>query len=283
MISLTGFLSKQTAFFIEGLAVALTLIIGVVDVWTGLDLRVSVFFILPIVMVTWYVNVRTGALIAFFTTLVWYWVDLILGVSYEAGHAPYLNLGLRYLSFVMLVVFLQKLKSAFETQKNLSRRDSLTGILNRQAFQNVAELEIERSRRHRHPFTVGYIDLDNFKTVNDRYGHKKGDHLLKTVSIALKNGIRAIDSVARLGGDEFVLLLPETGAGPSEILFRRLKEKLTAEMQAHHYPVTFSIGVATFLVAPPTVEEMISKADETMYLAKNSGKDHIRQQVFAGG
>lgn len=171
----------------------------------------------------------------------------------------------------------EKLKKAMDKLEELSRTDSLTGILNRRAFTELAQIEIDRARRYNHPISVAYIDLDNFKTVNDEMGHNTGDELLCSLTKIVKNNIREIDLFARLGGDEFILLLTKTDSKPGYDVLQKLKQMLLAEMEKNGWPVTFSIGLVTFYKPPEDIEEMIKKSDDLMYRAKRSGKNRVEQ------
>lgn len=173
---------------------------------------------------------------------------------------------------------LSALKKLVEEHKQAARIDVLTGIPNRRAFYEAAQLEIARANRHPRPFTVVFTDIDNFKNVNDRYGHLIGDRLLTLTADILRQNVREIDQVARLGGDEFVLLLSGTDANGAATVMERLRSDLTAMAQMYHWPVTYSAGAVTFTRPPESVDEMITKADTLMYSVKQSGKDHIRQE-----
>jgi diguanylate cyclase (GGDEF)-like protein len=113
--------------------------------------------------------------------------------------------------FLVVVVVLSSLRGAWEREKIHARTDSLTGVSNARAFFEVAAVELARARRYQRPFTIAYLDLDNFKQVNDRFGHEVGDDLLQIVARTLREGSRASDFVARMGGDEFVVLLETLG------------------------------------------------------------------------
>ena len=141
-------------------------------------------------------------------------------------------------------------------------------------------MEINRARRYDHPFTVVSIDLDNFKTVNDCFGHSTGDILLRLVARTIQQNIRVTDTVARLGGDEFAILLPETGRNVAEAILRKVQNINLDIMRRHGWPVTFSIGVATFTSPPSAVDETLRISDQLMYSAKNSGKNSIQYEVF---
>ena len=116
--------------------------------------------------------------------------------------------------------------------KKLTRRDDLTGALNRQGFFEVLGDESKRSQRYLHPLTVVYVDLDDFKLVNDLKGHKTGNLVLQEVARTMQSILREVDFVARLGGDEFALLLPETGAERVRVVLDKLRTALMNEMNA---------------------------------------------------
>jgi diguanylate cyclase (GGDEF)-like protein len=168
-----------------------------------------------------------------------------------------------------------RLRSLLAKEHELARIDVLTTVPNRRAFYEALEKERVRALRYHRPMTIAYIDLDNFKKVNDSLGHAVGDELLVEVAAGLISNLRASDYVGRLGGDEFALLLPETDATAAKAVLRKLRLRLLDEMQAHRWPVTFSIGAATFLDPPGSLDVMIRLADETMYAIKAQGKDNV--------
>jgi len=119
------------------------------------------------------------------------------------------------------------------------------------------------------------VDLDNFKKVNDSLGHAVGDELLVEVAATLKTNLRDSDLVGRLGGDEFAVLLPETDANAARSVLEKLRLLLLDKMDAYGADITFSIGAATFLDLPESLETMIRFADETMYSIKGHGKNGV--------
>jgi diguanylate cyclase (GGDEF)-like protein len=183
-------------------------------------------------------------------------------------------------TFLIMTLILSALKKALEHEKELARTDPLTGVANGRYFITLADMEINRARRYKHSFTVVYIDLDNFKTVNDHFGHSTGDALLRSVAHTIRNNIRATDIVGRLGGDEFAILLPETGPEPAEVITHKVQKVNLDVMQKNEWPVTFSIGVVTFLGPPSTVDEMLKISDVVMYAAKKNGKNAIKYEIF---
>lgn len=203
------------------------------------------------------------------------WVSARLGLLFVPF---YLVPACMYLCIIRVLLLL---KASRDSEASLTMVDNVTGVANRRAFYNLAAVEIERSRRYKHPFTVAYLDIDNFKLVNYRSGLTAGDTLLHSVGETIRSHIRDVDLVSRLGGDEFAILLPETAAEPSQIVISRLRGQLLDAMKSNDWPITFSFGVVTFASPPDSVEEMIKKASVLMYSAKNSGANMIDQEIYS--
>ncbi len=162
------------------------------------------------------------------------------------------------------------------------RTDPLTGAANARAFRELAEAEVARSRRYGLTLSLAYLDLDDFKRINDAFGHDAGDHVLLSASHVMRSTVRATDSVARLGGDEFAILMPETDAEAARTVISRVRGELARLVTEGGEPVRFSIGIVTFDRPPASVGELTAAADELMYRAKRSGKDRIEQAERAG-
>jgi diguanylate cyclase (GGDEF)-like protein len=129
---------------------------------------------------------------------------------------------------------------------------------------------------------VAYIDVDNFKFVNDFFGHAIGDEVLSNVVKLTRDHIRSTDQIARFGGDEFVLIFPEMDQASARLAVPKIHEYLNTEMQKRNIPVTFSIGVLTCTAAPPTTDALVAMADRLMYSVKNSGKNSVRYDTYSG-
>jgi diguanylate cyclase (GGDEF)-like protein/PAS domain S-box-containing protein len=172
------------------------------------------------------------------------------------------------------------LKRAIEREQELARTDFLTGAANARLFHDLVQREIDRFRRFRRPFTIVYLDLDNFKTINDQFGHGVGDQLLCAVVDNAGSRLRKIDCIARLGGDEFAFLLTEADSGTAHKVMDAVHQVLLAEMAKNHWPVTFSIGVLTCHDTPENAAVLIEMADELMYKVKNNGKNAVSYAVF---
>jgi diguanylate cyclase (GGDEF)-like protein/PAS domain S-box-containing protein len=172
-----------------------------------------------------------------------------------------------------------QLKYALNREQEVSRTDPLTKVPNRRAFYEMLEAERVRSLRYHHPLTVAYIDLDNFKKVNDSRGHAEGDEVLIDVAATLRTNLRATDFIARIGGDEFAVLLPETNARSSEGVLKKLRLSLLEAMARRDSEVTFSIGAVNFMEPRDPLDTLVQIADGVMYMVKTRGKDGVSVAV----
>ena len=164
----------------------------------------------------------------------------------------------------------------------LARVDPLTGAANQRSFYELAQREIERSRRYKYPFTLGYFDLDDFKAINDQFGHKVGDEILRAVVKYATGRLRKTDLFARLGGDEFAFLLVETGPELAQTIVSKFQEDIFLRIQENNRPVTFSIGALTCVDASLALEEILKMVDDLMYSVKREGKAGIKYSVYEG-
>ncbi len=247
------------------------------------DVRFSFFYMVPVALTSWFVGGRTGFFFSLLGAGAWF-VEALLERHFPSQQSPvvYWNAALLLGFFLLLSAVLSALRRALQREKAAARVDSLTGIPNRRSFFELAEAEIQRMARYGGRFTVAYMDLDNFKAVNDRDGHETGDRVLVLTAETLRKSLRVNDVVARLGGDEFILLLPETGSCEADAVFRKLRERLAAAMREGNWPVTFSVGAATFEKVPESADQMVRLVDELMYSAKTGGKDRVERRVIGG-
>jgi diguanylate cyclase (GGDEF)-like protein len=147
----------------------------------------------------------------------------------------------------------------------------------------VAEVERQRASRFGHALALAYLDLDDFKAVNDALGHAQGDEVLRAAGRFLRKRLRSIDLAARLGGDEFVVLL-SAGAAPAAARgLADVHQGLMDALRHAGFAVGVSAGIAVFPQAPPSVPAMLQAADRLMYQAKLGGKNQVRQAVIGEG
>lgn len=168
--------------------------------------------------------------------------------------------------------------SIFEDTVKASRYDGLTGLFNRQTFDETLEREINRARRHGLKLAILFFDLDDFKRINDSYGHQAGDQILKKVAGIMLDEKRSEDVVARYGGEEMVIILPETDNLNARVLGERIRkrvENMEFHFQGTRIKLTVSAGLAAFPLDASTGEELVNCADSAVYKAKESGKNNI--------
>jgi diguanylate cyclase (GGDEF)-like protein len=261
---------------LTGLALIGLGIIGFFDYLTGPEYSFSVFYLIVVVASAWYQQRKSALLVAVAGTVVWFAAAIASRESVDDYPLSlFWNDLVELTHFLFAVVVISTLKALLDASEKTSRIDPLTGIANRRLFYEVANAEIVRAHRTPEPFTIMYIDIDNFKTVNDIQGHDEGDLLLIAVASTIRHQIRESDTVARLGGDEFSVLLPLAAKDAAEVAGKKLKRALADTIETR-WPVTFSIGMVTYTTAPESVECMIREADQVMYEVKKSGKNELR-------
>ena len=245
------------------------------DLATGAELSLAPLYLLIVLAVgwlarpaaaSWFALLAAGALVA---------AGAIGGHPYSREIYFYADVASKLLAMVVTVLLAARLRAAYDRERASARSDALTGLANRAGFLEALDLELARLARHRRPLALAYIDCDGFKRVNDVQGHGAGDALLGAVAATLAAGIRRTDHAARIGGDEFALLLPETDAPACGIVLEQLRGRLHAAMDAHGWPVTFSVGAAVFTHPGTAAASALAAADELMYRVKARGKNGL--------
>jgi two-component system, cell cycle response regulator len=203
--------------------------------------------------------------------------DRIVGL--DAGADDYIT---KPFSLSELVARIRVGSRAVQYQKQLEHQtqtDSLTGLYNRRAFEKRLAEEFERARRHDHPLSLLMLDVDNFKNVNDTYGHSGGDAALVKISEVLRAATRQSDFPSRFGGEEFVLILPETNDENAAIVAERVLCEIRSSVFSANqtcFSLTISVGISSTTIRPyVNANEMIEDADRALYKAKHSGKDRV--------
>ena len=276
-----GLLTSKPAALVG--AVLLVCVLGYVDILTGYDIRLGVFYLVPVALATWRAGLAAGLWLSLVSAIGMLIADSV-NTSDSANPAhelvPYWNTAIRIGYFAVVAGILAALNGSLERERRRAREDALTGVPNRRAFIDLARNEIERSGRHHHPLSLAYVDCDNFKDVNDRFGHGTGDQVLKLVAMTLSERLRKSDVIARIGGDEFVILLPQTSPSAAVEVIQSLQAALAERMRAHGWSVTVSVGACTFLTPPETLEYALKVSDDLLYVAKRRGKNAVNHRIF---
>lgn len=263
------------------LAVLLSLIGGwfdfTIDKLIGDDISFNIFYLLPVGLAAWFVGTKSGVVISVFSSFVCYFADVVFNsVKRESILLPLWNSAAGLVFFLCFTVLLSALKNELGLHKTLSMEDFLTKASNGRAFFNYLRIEMARIKRYQKPITLVYLDLDNFKQVNDTKGHTVGDELLVAFVNCLRKNIRATDAVSRLGGDEFAILLPEMTGDMAVPFMEKLKNTVYSEMKKLGWDITYSAGVVTCNAPPENVNELIKDADNLMYAVKKNGKNGVK-------
>lgn len=232
--------------------------------------------IVPVIAVGWICGAGQGVMFAAAATLLWVISDVAAGRVFSEAWVPVLNGMTRFAVYSLVASLVGTLRTVLLREHELARHDALTGLMNRRAFMQVGADETARARRYHHPIAVIFLDLDNFKKLNDTRGHDVGDLALNAVARTIKQSIRGTDRSARLGGDEFAVLLPETDPAAARETGEKLGEAIIRMLDESYAPVSVSIGVAIFEEVNNDFEQMLKVADRLMYETKTTGKRGVR-------
>ncbi len=263
-------IGRRPSAQLGALALLLIGLIGLADHVTGYDLSLGLFYVAPVSLVAWYVSRRAGSLSAGLSAVVWL---LANSLTAPQGISPTIivwNTMIRFGFFGIIALLVAVARAAHDREKLLARTDQLTGLMNGRAFRELADRELMRARRLGQPVTLLYLDLDNFKNVNDRRGHATGDELLGAFARVLGNAVRATDVVARVGGDEFVVLLPDTTAENGSLVAAKISQAISGDERFSRDGVAVSVGAATTEGVPADLDELVAAADTAMYEAKST-------------
>lgn len=266
-------IAHRLIFFMSLLSIAL---IGYCDHEAGANISMMLLYALPILSAAWFCGKVGGIIIAVTATVSW----LVVNVLHQpAGQSEailswnaFTRLGIFALIAYAASLQAQLLKS-LEKEKLRASTDRLTGLLNNWAFRERVEEELNRARRYGHPLSLAFIDLDDFKRVNDTQGHARGDRLLRDVSETIIRTIRKTDIAGRVGGDEFAVFFPEADGKQVIGAVEKLLGAFDIMTSQSGWQVTASIGVVTSVKMHETYDSLLGMADKLMYEAKEKGKN----------
>jgi len=255
-------------------------ILGFIDFYNGHEIIFSIFYLIIISLSVIFTNITLSIIISLLAAFVGLSVDLSYSQQYTSVIYPIINNTFRLFYYIVHTVLLSKLLYLYQKSRELSLIDPLTKINNSRSFQIQFQNEIDKSNRTKLPLTLVYFDIDNFKFINDNYGHSTGDILLQKITSRILKIIRPMDVFARLGGDEFALLLPETDIENAKPAVKRIQSEVLNIAINNKWPITLSIGVVIFKENTLMIDEMIKIADELMYLVKKESKNNIKYKIY---
>ena len=260
--------------------VSIIFLLGVLRTTTDAEFTFTSLAILPVLVIAWIGGKKNGLYMAFLAAAMWAVADIASARQFSQQWIPWANAVTRLMTYSLLALLTSQVRMQFEREHVHATRDALTGLLNRRVFFETGAAAVEDSKREAHSLTIVFLDLDNFKQLNDTNGHDAGDAALRATAKAMLGAFPAGTCVSRLGGDEFAVLLSaikyDAAVTTGQKIFDAVNTALT-----EFPPVKASIGVAWFEEVDRAFPAMLKAADELMYEVKESGKDNMRSRCFS--
>lgn len=253
----------------------LIMLVTTLDYITGFEVSFFIFYSVPIILASWYLGRKYGIITAFTCIVGWAVADYLAGHTYSHPFIPYWNGTSRLVFFIFMAVSVREMKEKYEMEIRNSTIDSMTNILNSRGFYLHVRSLFNLLKRDKHCFTLAYIDVDNFKHVNDTMGHAEGDAVLIDIASTMKKTIRSSDIACRMGGDEFVIFLPKTNKEQAAIALNNLKTALDDMASERAWPIGFSVGAGVYDSTDIDLDAALNQSDNLMYTVKKSGKGRV--------
>ncbi|MFA7279345.1 MAG: GGDEF domain-containing protein [Sterolibacterium sp.] len=261
------------------LCVTAVCLLGVLRITTDADFTFTSLALLPVLAIAWLGGIRNGLMMAFLAAAMWAVADIVSEREFSANWIPWANAITRLMMYSLVAFLAAQVHRLLEREHQHATHDALTGLHNRRAFLQAGAAEVERSKRYGYALAVIFLDLDDFKQLNDTKGHDAGDTALRVTAKALLSALRSSDGVARLGGDEFAILLPQISYADAVAAGRKIFIAVNLALR-DYAPVKASVGIAWFEKADRLFPEMLKAADDLMYEVKESGKNDLRSRSF---
>ena len=250
-------------------------LLGFLDFLTPDEYVLSFLYILPISFMTLLVGKRAGLSASVLCTI-------FLSHDYFRLKplAAAWNIFSAFGIFCAVTIMLSRIRQLLEIERHRSMTDPLTGAMNPRGLSDLAQYEMLLSQRLGTPYTLAFLDIDDFKSVNDTYGHKKGDELLKSIITCISLHLRKTDIVTRMGGDEFSIFFPGTDHPAAKVISQKIRAELAAYSRSNDWSITVSMGVVTCSDGSCGLDEIMTVADNLMYQVKSTGKNNVAYAVY---
>ena len=281
LAKLTQFFERRSRLAVIAITVALSILIGALDLVTRVEMHFLLLYLIPIFLGSWFVSRDLGVCLAIFGSLVWFATDLLNGRPNSSPSTPYWNLLMRTSAFVIFACTQASLKSKLDELSQLASRDFLTGLPNGRAFYQLASEEMIRASGVE-PMTLACIDVSGIQLVNERLGYPAGDQMMCTIAHTIRQNVSRPDLVGRLAGTTFGVLLPKTASNGANLVLEQLHNALKDDRRKYSHPLNFYISAVACAKTPRTVAELLQEADSQMTRMKNAQKDYIQIATSEG-
>lgn len=276
-------LEQSSLLQVSKLSFCLVFLLGLLDYATGYEASFAFFYLIPVSLAVWYGHRYLSYLVGSICAATGQISNDLAGEFHSHFLIAIWNDLLHFSFFLVVAQLLHKLKLSLEHAQRASQQDFLTGLMNRRALKTRLSAELSRASRFAKPITIGFLDLDHFKRVNDELGHSEGDRLLYLVSKAIQKELRRSDLLSRVGGDEFVITLTECSAESAHLVATKVLRVVQNLSTQNGWRVSASLGLL-HLESPRAsedVDSLLNQADGLMYQAKSDGRNTYRLQIRA--
>lgn len=274
--SVVSFNFNKPNFFVTiVICLLLTLLLSFIDIVTGAELTFTIFYLIPITLSVFLSGISLGISFSVLCSIVWIFSDIYPGHAYSNLLIPVWNTLVRFVYFLLHTIMLSRLLQIMAEIQDNSFKDPLTKVYNWRYLEEYTNTLIKTANRNNSKIGIIYLDVDNFKKLNDSYGHTMGDQALITITEMVQKQIRSEDIFARLGGDEFSIVLANCSKSTAYGIINRIKDKVDIEINARGWGISLSIGCIIFSKLTSTINQMVKEVDDLMYTVKENGKNNI--------
>jgi diguanylate cyclase (GGDEF)-like protein len=268
-----GELSKRS---VSVISITIVLLAFIFDIITKENIRLGVLYLFPVSIMSIHNGRSRGTLLLVLLAIL---CQITVLLSFNISiNAKIVESIIKPISIVLVFLLSLEVREMHLMIMDIAIKDDLTGVLSRKSFELILDQEITRQKRYGGVFSLAYLDLDDFKKLNDTKGHQIGDEALIFLAGVLRDHTRKTDFAGRMGGDEFALLMLHTDDVNCGTICLNLSEIIKSQMISAGFNITASIGYASFEQSPESLVDALTKVDKIMYAAKTNGKGSIAKE-----